>query len=73
MKEFIGAFAGQLSREQVRYLITKLEAEKLLTVFKAQKYTRYLLNNDYIDSNENVYAQFVQRLLEPNSISHKNV
>ena len=45
MKDFVDAFINQLSREQVRHLITKLETEKLLIVNKAQKYTRYVLNS----------------------------
>ena len=49
MKQFVEAFDNQLSREQVRYIISKLVTEKLLTVIKAQKYTRYVLNNDIID------------------------
>ena len=64
MKDFVEAFDNQLSREQVRHLITKLETEKLLIVIKAQKYTRYVLNHEIINSNENIYNQFVKRLSE---------
>ena len=64
MKEFVDAFDSQLSREQVRYFISKLETEKLLNVLKAQKYTRYILNDDFIDYKENIYTQFVRRLSE---------
>ena len=62
MKEFVDAFDKLLTREQVRHLISKLETEKILTVIKAQKYTRYILNRDVIDSNENFYYQFVKIL-----------
>jgi len=64
MKEFVDVFDNQLSREQVRYLISKLETEKLLTVIKAQKYTRYILNDEKIDFKENIFAQFVKILSE---------
>ena len=64
MKDFVEAFDNQLSREQVRHLITKLEAEKLLIAIKAQKYTRYVLNHEVINSDENIYNQFVKRLSE---------
>ncbi|GHT29284.1 hypothetical protein AGMMS49574_05640 [Bacteroidia bacterium] len=64
MKDFVEAFHSQLSREQVRHLISKLEAEKILTIIKAQKYTRYTLNNDIIRLNENIYSQFLKKLSE---------
>jgi ATP-dependent DNA helicase RecG len=62
MKDFVVAFNNQLSREQVRHLIAKLEQEKLLTVIKAQKYTRYTLNGDVINPNENISSQFIEIL-----------
>ena len=62
MKDFVEAFNNQLSREQVRHLITKLEAEKILIVIKAQKYTRYILNNEFVNVNSNIYEQFVKKL-----------
>lgn len=64
MKGFAGAFDNLLTREQVRHLIAKLVAEKILTVIKAQKYTRYILNDESIYPNENIYRQFVNRLSE---------
>jgi len=72
MKDFVKAFDGQLSREQVRHLITKLETEKLLTVIKAQKYTRYVLNEEITGSKENIFTHFVERLTNEISIPHKN-
>ena len=72
MKDFVDAFVNQLSREQVRHLITKLETEKLLTVIKAQKYTRYVLNEDIIGTKENIFTHFVERLTKELSIPHKN-
>ncbi|MDR1631869.1 MAG: putative DNA binding domain-containing protein [Dysgonamonadaceae bacterium] len=62
MKDFVVAFNNQLSREQVRHLIAKLEQGKLLTVIKAQKYTRYTLNGDVINPNENISSQFIEIL-----------
>jgi ATP-dependent DNA helicase RecG len=64
MRDFVEVFHNQLSREQVRHLITKLETEKLLTIIKAQKYTRYTLNYDIMESNNNVYSQFLKKLSE---------
>ncbi|GHV24799.1 hypothetical protein FACS1894176_01870 [Bacteroidia bacterium] len=63
-KQIFFFFNNQLSREQVRHLISKLEAEKILTIIKAQKYTRYTLNNDSIRLNENIYSQFLKKLSE---------
>lgn len=64
MKDFVAAFDNQLSREQVRHLIAKLEEEKLLAIIKAQKYTRYTLNYDMIELNDNIYSQFLKKLSE---------
>jgi len=64
MKEFVDAFDKLMTREQVRHLISKLEKEKIFTALKAQKYTRYLLNNEVFNSYENVYHQFVKILSE---------
>jgi hypothetical protein len=62
MKDFVDTFNNQLSREQVRHLIAKLEREKLLTIIKAQKYTRYTLNERVISPNENISSQFIEIL-----------
>jgi len=64
MKDFVAAFDGQLSKDQVRYLISKLETENLMTVIKAQKYTRYVVNDELIDAKENIFSQFVRLLYE---------
>ena len=64
MKDFVEAFDKQLSREQVRHLVAKLEEEKLLKIIKAQKYTRYILNYDIIGLNDNIYSQFLKILSE---------
>jgi predicted transcriptional regulator len=64
MKDFVATFNNQLSREQVRHLIAKLVEEKLLAIIKAQKYTRYTLNYDIIELNDNIYSQFLKKLSE---------
>ena len=64
MKDFVDAFENLLTREQVRYLIAKLEEEKLLKIIKAQKYTRYTLNYDVIGLNDNIHSQFLKILSE---------
>lgn len=62
MKDFVDAFDGFLTREQVRHLIAKLEQKKLLNIIKAQKYTRYILNNEVINSDTNISYQFFELL-----------
>jgi ATP-dependent DNA helicase RecG len=62
MKDFVAVFDNQLSREQVKTLIYKLENEKLLMKIKAQKYTRYMLNNEKIDIQQDIYRQFIEKL-----------
>ncbi|GAB6013633.1 ATP-binding protein, partial [Viscerimonas tarda] len=64
MKDFVEAFGNQLSRAQVKFLILKLESYKLLTKIKAQKYTRYILNNETINAQENIYEQFIKKINE---------
>jgi predicted transcriptional regulator len=64
MRDFVKAFHNQLSKEQVRHLIAKLEEEKLLSIIKAPKYTRYTLNYDTIELNDNIYSQFLKKLSE---------
>ncbi|MDR3127470.1 MAG: putative DNA binding domain-containing protein [Tannerellaceae bacterium] len=63
MKDFVEAFNGQLSRAQVKFLISKLETDQLLTKIKAQKYTRYLLH-ETISMEGNIYEQFIEHLSE---------
>jgi ATP-dependent DNA helicase RecG len=63
MKDFVEVFHNQLSRAQVKFLILKLETDELLTKIKAQKYTRYILN-EKISMQRNVYEQFVENLSE---------
>jgi len=62
MKEFVDAFESLLTREQVKTLIYKLENEKLLIKIKAQKYTRYAINVEEIDIQQDIYRQFIEKL-----------
>lgn len=62
MKDFVNAFDNLLTREQVKTLIYKLENENLLIKIKAQKYTRYILNVEDIDSRQNIYRQLIEKL-----------
>jgi ATP-dependent DNA helicase RecG len=62
MKEFVDAFDGLLTREQIKTLIYKLEDENLLKKMKAQKYTRYILNIEVVDIQQNVYGQLIEKL-----------
>jgi ATP-dependent DNA helicase RecG len=63
MKDFVDVFHNQLSRAQVKFLILKLETDKILTKIKAQKYTHYILN-EKMSMQRNVYEQFVENLSE---------
>ena len=63
MKEFVEAFDKLLTREQVRHLISKLIKEKFLIIFKAQKYTKYILNNEIFNFDENIYYKFVESII----------
>jgi len=62
MKNFVDAFDEILTREQIKALIYKLESEELLTKIKAQKYTRYMLNNKKIDIQQDIYRQIIEQL-----------
>lgn len=61
MKDFVVAFNNQLSRGQIKYLILKLEEEKLITQIGEGRTTRYRLN-DNIDTKQNITIQFVELL-----------
>jgi len=64
MKNLVVAFSDQLSRAQIKFLILKLEEDKLITKIKAQKYTHYTLNDALFKTNYNVYRQFIEILSE---------
>jgi len=53
-----------LTREQVKTVIYKLEYAKLLIKIKAHKYTRYVLNSELIDIKQNIYKQFIEKIMD---------
>jgi len=61
MKDFVKAFDNQLSRGQIKYLIVKLEEEKLVEQIGSGRTTLYRLNKQ-IDAKQNITAQFIMRL-----------
>jgi ATP-dependent DNA helicase RecG len=61
MKDFVNAFNNQLSRGQIKYLILKLEEEKLIEQVGTGRTTLYRLNED-IDNTQNITSQFIERL-----------
>jgi len=61
MKDFVKAFNGQLSRGQIKYLILKLEDEKLIEKLGIGRTTVYLINKN-IDTEQNITTQFVEHL-----------
>ncbi|MDR2621200.1 MAG: putative DNA binding domain-containing protein [Dysgonamonadaceae bacterium] len=62
MKNFVDAFDNQLTREQIRYLISKLEEENLISKSGSGRWTVYFVSNK-IDSNQNIFGQFSKILL----------
>jgi ATP-dependent DNA helicase RecG len=61
MKDFVNAFNNQLSRGQIKYLIIKLEEEKLIEQVGAGRTTLYRLH-EKIDDTQNITTQFIERL-----------
>jgi ATP-dependent DNA helicase RecG len=61
MKDFVNAFNNQLSRGQIKYLILKLEEEKLIKQVGTGRTTLYRLN-EKIDNTQNITTQFMERL-----------
>jgi hypothetical protein len=61
MKDFVAAFNNLLSRGQIKYLILKLEEEKLIETIGSGRSTRYKLNNS-INVERNITEQFVEQL-----------
>ena len=70
MKDFVNAFNNQLSRGQIKYLILKLEEEKLIKQMGAGRTTLYRLN-EKIDNTQNITTQFIERLSKQNFNSPK--
>ncbi|GHV26960.1 hypothetical protein FACS1894176_08360 [Bacteroidia bacterium] len=61
MSDFVEAFEELLSREQVKYLISKLEKAQLVQKEGVGRYTLYSLHKS-INPQENIFIQFVNRL-----------
>jgi ATP-dependent DNA helicase RecG len=63
MKNFVDAFDNQLTREQIRYLISKLEEDTLISKSGNGRWTIYHVSNQ-IDANQNIFGQFSKILLQ---------
>ncbi|GHT44174.1 hypothetical protein AGMMS49965_19360 [Bacteroidia bacterium] len=61
MKDFVIAFNNLLSRGQIKYLILKLEEEKLIETIGSGRSTRYKIDNS-INVERNITEQFVEQL-----------
>ncbi|MDR1779843.1 MAG: hypothetical protein LBR50_03810 [Tannerella sp.] len=61
MKIFVEAFGNLLTREQVRYLISKLEEDKLLEREGGGRSIKYRLNSGFIKEG-NLFRQFLEKL-----------
>ncbi|MDR3127665.1 MAG: putative DNA binding domain-containing protein [Tannerellaceae bacterium] len=61
MKDFVDAFDKLLTRGQIKYLILKLEEEKLIQQKGAGRTTLYKLH-EKIDNTQNITPQFIERL-----------
>jgi ATP-dependent DNA helicase RecG len=61
MKIFVDAFGNLLTREQVRYLISKLEEDKLLEREGGGRSIKYRLNSGFIKEG-NLFRQFLEKL-----------
>jgi ATP-dependent DNA helicase RecG len=61
MSNFVEAFGSNLSRMQIKYLISKLEEEQLITKSGLGRHTRYNVDLS-IDTNKNILEQFIDRL-----------
>ena len=61
MKEFVDAFDNQLSREQIRYLISKLEEDKLVERLGGGRSIKYRLNKNR-ENGKTVFEFFIEVL-----------
>jgi ATP-dependent DNA helicase RecG len=57
MKDFVDAFDSQLTREQIRYLISKMEEDTLISKSGNGRWTVYHVSNQ-IDVHQNIFEQF---------------
>ncbi|MDR0395379.1 MAG: putative DNA binding domain-containing protein [Tannerella sp.] len=63
MKNFVDAFDSQLTREQIRYLISKMEEDTLISKSGNGRWTIYHVSNQ-IDAGQNIFDQFSKILLQ---------
>jgi ATP-dependent DNA helicase RecG len=61
MKDFVGAFDNQLTREQIRYLISKMEEDTLISKKGNGRWTIYYVSKP-IDASQNIFEQFTKIL-----------
>jgi ATP-dependent DNA helicase RecG len=61
MSDFVDAFGNNLSRMQVKYLISKLEEERLIVKSGLGRHTQYNVDAN-IDASKNILEQFIDRL-----------
>jgi hypothetical protein len=61
MKTFIDAFGNLLTREQIRYLISKMESDNLISKSGNGRWTNYYVSNK-IDGSRNILEQFTNLL-----------
>ena len=63
MKEFVDAFDSLLTREQIRYLVSKMEDDLLISKEGSGRWTKYSVNQR-IDVGQNIFVQFTKILLQ---------
>jgi ATP-dependent DNA helicase RecG len=61
MKDFVDAFNKLLTREQIRYLVSKMEDDLLISKSGSGRWTKYHANKQ-IDVNRNIFEQFTELL-----------
>jgi ATP-dependent DNA helicase RecG len=61
MSDFVNAFGKNLSRMQIKYLISKLEEERLIIKSGLGRHTRYNVDVN-IDTKNNILKQFIDIL-----------
>ena len=63
MKDFVDAFEKLLTREQIRYLISKMEEDNLISKNGIGRWTKYSVNQ-IIDVSQNIFVQFAKLLMQ---------
>ena len=61
MKDFVDAFNKLLTREQIRYIVSKMEDDLLISKSGNGRWTKYHTNKQ-IDVNRNIFEQFAELL-----------